>query len=514
MDFTPLLRLYARYRLWRLARLDPAGTQEDQLLGLLRQAEATRFGRDHAFARITSVSQFQKQVPLRRYEAFWEEYWRRDFPRLRDCAWPGEIPYFALTSGTTTGVTKYIPLSREMIRSNVRAAGDVLVHHVANRPQSRVLGGLSFLLGGSTSLKEEAPGIRSGDLSGIAAFEAPRWTRSRIFPPTEVSLIPDWEEKIARLAPLSLGKDIRLLSGVPSWLLAFFDRLDAIAPCADDRAAGRLRAHYPNLELLVHGGVNFAPYRARFKALLKGGHAELREVYPASEGFIAVADRGDGEGLRLLIDNGLFFEFVPAAELGDANPRRHWVGNAEINIDYAVVVSTCAGAWAYVLGDTVRFIDLNPPRILVTGRTSYALSGFGEHLIEEEIETAVAAAAEAIGASVSDFTVGPEYPSKPGQAGRHCYFVEFVGETPEERRLAAFARTLDHRLCSLNSDYKDHRTHDLALKAPKVMAAKPGAFARWMKERGQLGGQHKAPRVVTDPDLLKRLAARLCLSVK
>lgn len=508
IDVTPLARLYARRRLRRLAGLAPAAVQEAQLLSLVHQAAATRFGRDHGFDRIGSVAAFQRQVPLRRYEDFWDGYWRRPFPRLRDCAWPGEIPFFALTSGTSTGVTKYIPCSHEMVASNIRAAGDLLVHHLANRPQSRLLGGLSLMLGGSTGLAVETPGVRSGDLSGIAAFTAPWWARLRLFPPRDLSLIADWEEKIGRLAPLALRSDIRLLGGVPSWLLAFFDRLDALQPPAGG-GLGRLCDHFPNLELVIHGGTGFAPYRARFEALLEGSHAELREVYPASEGFIALADRGEGEGLRLLIDNGLFFEFVPTAELDSSSPTRHWIASAERDVDYAVVVSTCAGLWAYVLGDTARFVDLAPPRILVTGRTGSSLSAFGEHLIEAEIERAVAAAAQAIGAAVRDFTVGPVYPRGPGEVGGHLYVVEFMEEPPDGRRLAAFAAALDRTLCALNADYRDHRAHDLAMTAPRVAAARPGAFARWMKARGRLGGQHKAPRIQPGGAALEALAARL-----
>ncbi len=500
LDATPLLRLYAHYRLPRLAALDPATVQQRQLLELTAQAKDTRFGLDHSFAGIRSVADYQNTVPLRRYEDFWTAYWRDRFPVLADVTWPGRIPYFANTSGTTTGANKHIPVSRAMVKANRRATLDLLVHHVANRPRSRVLGGKNFMLGGSTDLEPCAPGVLMGDLSGIAANEVPWWVRSRFFPPRDLALISDWEEKIERLASRSLEEDIRTIGGTPSWLLLFFERLHALRP----ETGGRLVEYYPNLELLIHGGVNFAPYRQRFEDLLSGGHAETREVYPASEGFIALADRGPGEGLRLLSDNGLFFEFVPADELGAANPTRHWIATAEEGINYALIVTSCAGLWSYIIGDTVRIIDLKPPRILVTGRTSYSLSAFGEHLTGEEIEDAVATAAASIGAAVTDFTVSPIYPAQAGETGYHLYVVEFSTSVASDD-CEKFASAVDQKLCALNEDYAVHRAGDFQMAAPKVKVLPPGAFAAWMKARGRLGGQNKVPRVILDVDMFQSL---------
>jgi len=500
LDATPILRLYARYRQRQLAREDAVAAQARTLLKLVAAARETRFGRDHDFAAIASVEDFQAQVPLRTYEAFWRDYWEAAFPRLVDVTWPGTIPFFALTSGTTSGATKYIPCSREMNKANERAAIDLLVHHLMNRPRSRLLGGRDFMLGGSTDLKEEAPGIYSGDLSGIAASVVPWWARPRYFPPRDLERIADWERKVAQLAAASLDADIRTISGVPSWLLLFFDRL-AEAAGASDR---RLVSLYPNLELLVHGAVNFAPYRETFAALLDGSHAETREVYAASEGFIAIADRGDGEGMRLIADNGLFYEFVPLEQLDAPTPTRHWLKTVEPGVNYAVVVSSCAGVWGYVLGDTVRFVDRVPPRILITGRTSYMLSAFGEHLIAEELETAIAGAAAAIGANVVDYSVGALMPARPGDLGQHLYVVEFADTVPAG--VDAFAAELDRQLTATNEDYRTYRTGQ-RLKPPHVHAVPPGTFAAWMKRRGQLGGQHKVPRIVTDPALFAALRA-------
>jgi hypothetical protein len=498
---TLFVRSYAQWRIWLLNVQKPALTQERELLSLVRRAASTRFGRDHDFGSIASVQDFQDRVPLRRYEDFWNDYWKTEFPKLDHCSWPGEIPYFALTAGTTTGVTKYIPCSREMLAANFRAAQDILFHHLLNRPKSRILDGKGFMLGGSTDLHEEAPGILSGDLSGIEANEVPWWVRPYAFPPRELALLADWKEKIDKVARLSLKENITAISGTPNWLLVLFDKLAELRPSEEQRLCN----YYPDLELLVHGGVDFRPYANRFAELLEDSRAELREVYPASEAFVAIADRRPGEGLRLIVDNGVFFEFVPTEELGGTNPIRHWLGNAETELDYAVVVSTCAGAWAYILGDTIRFIELDPPRILVTGRTSYVLSAFGEHLINSEIEEAVATAAAAINANVVDYCVAPSFPDRPGDKGRHHYVVEFTEGLPSPDRLAVFAAMLDARLGELNVDYQQLRKADYALRAPMIDVIAPGRFAAWMKSRGQLGGQHKVPRIINNEALFRAL---------
>jgi hypothetical protein len=500
LDATPLLRAYAAWRLRRLARQDAVQEQQQLLLGLLRRGEPTRFGVDHGFTRLRTVADYQSAVPLRRYEDFWQAYWQPTFPRLDGVTWPGLIPYFANSSGTSSGITKHIPLSQAMMSANRRAAVELLVHHIANRPHSRILGGRNFMLGGSTALTGLGPGVAMGDLSGIAAARVPWWARDRYFPSGSLARIVDWEEKTQALALQSLKEDIRSLSGTPSWLLLFFERLWAIHP----ERERRLTSHYPNLELLVHGGVSFAPYRDRFAGLLAGSHAETREVYPASEGFVAIADRGPNDGLRLLADNGLFFEFVPVAELGSSQPTRHWLGTAQPDIDYALVLTTCAGLWSYVLGDTVRLASRDPPRLFVTGRTSYDLSAFGEHLTGEEIERAVSTAAREIGADTTDFTVGPVFDGR----GHHLYVVEFH-EPVDSERLARFVTAVDRALLAANDDYAVHRKGDFGMDPPQAVAVAPGAFAAWMKARGKLGAQNKVPRVMTDPEALQRLLTAL-----
>ena len=369
IDLTPLLRLYARFRAGQLARQRAARVQRQSLMRLLARASDTRFGREHGFAAIRDVKAFQTAVPLRRYEDFWKAYWAPAFPVLVDVSWPGQIPFFAASSGTSTGATKFIPVNWEMVRSNRQAGLDLLVHHLQTRPDSHVFAGRHLLLGGSTDLVERAHGVKSGDLSGIAAATLPLWAWPFAFPPPEIARLNDWTEKMARLARAAPAANIHSLSGTPSWLLLFFDELARRHP----GRGSRLVDFFSHLELLVHGGVNFAPYRLRFAEWLDASRAETREVYAASEGFIAVADRGEGEGLRVILDHGIFYEFVPVAEIDSATPTRHWIGDIETGVEYAPVLTTCAGLWAYIVGDTVRFVDREPPRLLVTGRLSYTL---------------------------------------------------------------------------------------------------------------------------------------------
>ena len=493
INYTPLLRAYARRRRRALTRQDAVAAQERQLLALIGCAKNTLFGRDHGFAGIRTVADFQAATPLRDYDAFWRDYWKAPFPLLDDVSWPGRIPYFAVTSGTTSGTSKYIPVSHAMNRANARAGLDVLAHHAAHNSASRALGGKGLMLGGSTELVREADGVFSGDLSGIAVKRMPWWARQFAFPPLDIALLSDWEEKVTRIAELARDADVSIITGTPSWLLILFEKQQALAGGAGDAAA-----LYPKLDLLVHGGVNFKPYRARFEEFLGPG-VELREVYPASEGFIALQDEAPEDGLRLLLDNGLFFEFVPIEELGTASPTRHTLADVETGVNYALVLSSCAGCWAYLIGDTVRFLSTDPPRVLITGRTSYFLSAFGEHVIEEELEEAVTEAAAAIGAGVTDFSVGAVYPAEQGDLGHHRFIVEF-GRPPDPEALKRFADLTDRRLSALNDDYRAHRAEGFGMAAPEVVSVPQGTFAAWMKSRGRLGGQNKVPRIINDQE--------------
>jgi hypothetical protein len=482
--------LFARYARRRAAQLDrrPAAVaQQATLLRLVRHAENTRFGRDHGFATIRSVADYQARVPLREYEAFWEEYWRPGFPHSRNITWPGRVPYFALSSGTTTGSTKYVPVSAEMLASNRRAALTSLAWFRDAHPRADLFSGRLFFLGGSTALTRLDPARPlplAGDLSGIAVHETPALLRPCAFPSVDLALQTDWDRKLDRLAEQSARLPITLLSGVPSWLLVLFERLRQVT------GKEQVVDVWPTLRVVVHGGTRFDPYRRLFRRLVGPG-VHFLETYPASEGFVAAADPRY-ELLRLIPDHGVFFEFVPVDELGKDRPTRHTVAEVVPGVQYAVVLTTCAGLWGYVLGDTVCFERRDPPLLRFTGRIRQFLSAFGEHLIGEEVERAVARAAELTGADVTDYHVGPVFPEQPGQPGRHRYLVEFAREPRDER---AFAVELDAELSRSNEDYRAHRAGDLTLLGPEVVRVPPGAFAAWMRSRGKLGGQHKVPRM-------------------
>jgi GH3 auxin-responsive promoter len=483
-------------RVARLAQADPIRVQEQTLLSLVRKARATRFGRDHNFAAIRSVADFQEAVPLRSYEEVWKRYFRDQYPIFDNLTWPGRIPYLALTSGTTQGATKYIPISRAMLASNRKAAQTMVAYHLASRPDSRLFHGRLFFLGGSTDLEQPAPDVQQGDLSGIASKELTELLRPYTFPPLDLALEPDWDRKLGLLAERSLNEPITLVGGVPSWLLVLFRRL------LDLSGKATLAEVWPMLEIVVHGGVKFDPYREAFEAVLGSPRIRLQETYPCSEGFIAFGDP-ETDFLRLVYDHGLFYEFVPLDELDSPMPTRHWLGDVRTGINYAIVLSTCAGMWSHVVGDTVRFESLSPPLMTFTGRTKYTLSAFGEHLISEEVEGSIADASTACGASVRDWHVGPVF---LGPLGYHLYVVEFLKPPPD---LHAFRGALDADLSRRNADYRAHRAEGVGLPLPMMVVARPGGVDAWMRSRGKLGGQHKVPRMDSTGTLTREFVAFL-----
>jgi len=486
--------IHAKARVRRLAAMDPVRVQRQSLLRLAARARSTLFGRDHDFGGISSVEDFQRRVPVRTYEMFWDDYLKAHHPVFDNLAWPGRIPHLALTSGTTQGTTKYIPVSGEMVRSNRQAAQTMVAAHLATRPRSRLFQGRMFFLGGTTQLELVAPGVHQGDLSGIAAVELSPLLRPYTFPPLDLALESDWDRKLDALAKRCPNEQITLVSGVPSWLLMLFQR---VLRQTGKRTIGEA---WPSLEVVVHGGVKFDPYEEAFRAMIGRDDVRLQETYPCSEGFIGFGDPETGL-LRLIVDHGIFYEFIPISEYrvkGTAGAR-HWLGNAQTGVEYAIVVSTCAGMWAHLIGDTIRFESLDPPLFRFTGRTKYALSAFGEHLINEEVEAAIVAAARATGSTVRDWHVGPVF---SGALGHHQYVVEFLGDPAEPE---AFGRVLDEELRRRNDDYRAHRAEGAGIPSPGVVVARPGAFESWMRSRGKLGGQNKVPRMDGSGDLTREL---------
>jgi hypothetical protein len=387
-----------------------------------------------------------------------------------------------------------------MLASNQRAALTTLALFLAAYPGTPLFTGKFFFLGGSTDLRDVGAGRLAGDLSGITALEASPLLRPYTFPPLELALEKDWEKKMLRLAEEGAHQPITMLSGLPAWLLVLFDRLRQVT------GKEHMADIWPGLRLVIHGGTKFEPYRSLFERHIGNPSVHHVEVYPASEGFVATEDPRYGL-LRLVPDHNLFFEFVPVAELDSPRPTRHTVADLEVGVQYAVVLTTCAGLWSYVLGDTVAFERRDPPLLRFTGRTRYFLSAFGEHLISEEVERAVAAAATATGAMVADFHVGPVFPESPTSIGRLRFLIEFA-EVPKD--VARFATELDAVLCRLNEDYAAHREGDLTMLAPEVVAVRRGGFADWMRSHGKLGGQHKVPRMDNSGTITEEMRRFFC----
>jgi hypothetical protein len=489
--------------------MDPAEAQARTLLGLVARARATRFGRDHDFAAIRSVADFQARVPIRTYEDLWEAYWRKAWPILDNVTWPGRIPFFARSSGTTSGRTKFIPITREIVQANKRAGFDLMAFHLAHNPESRPLAGRSFIVGGTTALEEAAPGVFVGDISGITTKLTPFWIKSRLVPPKNLATIANWDEKLDAVSRHAVGKRVTMMSGQCNWLLMMLDRIRE-----HHAEGGRVDGPtFPDLQLLIHGGVPVDLYRDRLRVHLEGARVDMRELYPASEGFIACADRGPGEGLRLMLDNRLFLEFVPLGEIGSARPTRHWAATIERDVDYALVLSNNAGLWAYQIGDVVRFVDTDPPRLLIQGRVAQALSPFGEHLIGAEIDEAVRSAARQLGIGLAEYTVGPMLPAAARRTGYHVYILEpaspLAGDWSTLARRAA--EHIDTVLRAINFDYDRKRTGDSAIGRPLVHWVEPGTFQSWLRAKNKLGGQHKVPRVTAKADRFAQMARELGL---
>jgi len=483
---------------------DPAGAQGRVFQKLLRRGRDTWFGRQHGLASVRTHEDFVRAVPISDYVGRLEMF-RRILGGERDVSWPGRARFFAQTSGTTAG-DKYIPVTREMAASNRRAALAMfaLYRRWGGGKIESLLDGQLLFLGGSTSLSRTDSGAMVGDLSGIATRSI-RWPLSRRYEPgAALALLDTWERKVQAVAERVAHRDVRFVTGMPSWVKILFDRLcelRGVNPC------GGMSEIWPNLQLFVHGGVNFAPYRPSFLPYFRPDHRlDFLEVYPASEGFIAIQAEPASPGMEMLIDNGLFYEFVPLSQWGSPQAPRLTIEQVQLDVPYSLVLSTCAGLWAYDLGDVVRFVSLLPPRIVFAGRNKHFVNAFGENVIGEHVSAAVAAASAATGAQVVEFTVAPIYSGASRRVGAHEYVVEF--NSPPRGGIEAFAVAIDAELKRINNDYSVKRAGDLGMTPPEITAVPQGTFYRWMKARGKLGGQHKVPLCANDrgyaDDLLRQ----------
>ncbi|MFO0832037.1 MAG: GH3 auxin-responsive promoter family protein [Phycisphaerales bacterium] len=504
-----------------------AGVQLAQLRNLLRTAAGTDFGRRHKFARLAGLDQaellpaYRAEVPVADWHAFQE-----DIRRMREggepgVLWPGRVLDFAQTSGTTAG-DKFIPVSRDMLRSNFLASLDIFAHlHRFGVSLPQMLGGKSLFLGGSTNLTPNEHGVRTGDLSALVT-PLIRWPLSEIYlPGPQIALMSHWPSKIDAMAERCLAEDVRMVSGMCSWGLVLFERVLSMARSKGQRA-DTITDVWPNFKVFVHGGVKYAPFDPRVRQVYSGspqgdGIPCRLELYPASEGFVAIQDRAGEPGLRLLTDIGNFAEFVPLEEIGGTAPVAKTCWEVEKGQKYVVVLSTCAGLWRYVLGDVVEFDTIpdkplylgggggeGPARLRIVGRHRHFINAFGENLIVENIENGVADASRATGVVVGEFTAGPVYPGEGRRPGLEL-LVEAGGMTSD--RVAAFGEALDSSLKRQCVDYGIKRTDGLGMAEPTVSVVPLGTFHRWLESKGKLGGQHKCPRCANGREVLEAIKA-------
>jgi hypothetical protein len=461
----------------------PAQTQQAVFESIIDKAKDTTFGKDHGFSSIRNHADFVKQVPIRDYEGL-KEYVELIKSGQSNILWPGKPLYFAKTSGTTSG-TKYIPISKDSIGNHINGARDSLLNYVHHSGKSSFLDKKLIFLSGSPELEKTA-GIHTGRLSGIANHHVPGYLRSNQMPSYQTNCMNDWEEKLDQIIEETINERMSLISGIPPWVQMYFDKIQA-------KTGKEIKDVFPDFSLFVYGGVNFEPYRKKLFDSI-GKKIDSVELFPASEGFFAFQDLPNSEGLLLLLNSGIFYEFIPAEEYHSQNPTRLTIGEVELGKNYALIINSNAGLWGYSIGDTVKFVSKNPYRLVVTGRIKHFISAFGEHVIGEEVEKAMK---ETLlyhpEVSISEFTVAPQVTPEEGLP-HHEWLIEF--STPPAN-LPAFERRLDESLCKLNS-YYDDLIKGKILTTLVVTSLQPGAFQDYMKRLGKLGGQNKVPRLSND----------------
>ena len=467
-------------------------TQENALRRLLARAQGTHFGRTHGFSTIREASEFSTRVPLHCYEDL-KPWFDRALSGEQDVTWPGRIAYFGMSSGTTAG-NKYLPISNDSIRQQRRGGFDPLASYLRWTSDTELLSGKVILLGGSTALERRPSGAWVGDNTGIMARHMPRCVASHYLPSPKTRAISDWDTKIDAIVAESLDADVRVLAGTPNWFFGLFERLLSAA-----RRRGRtpetVHDIWPNLRLLTGGGVNFEPYRALIRSCL-ARHVPYVDVYNATEGGImGVQDRPDDMAMRLLPDNGLFYEFVPLEELSSSRPRRVPLWEVESGVVYALAVTTMSGIYSYLLGDCLRFVETFPHRFVFEGRSAAFLNLTGEHVSQGELERAANVATRELGLRLREFTVTADIAANDEGAVRHRWLMEFESTEVDTQKCAEL---IDCDLSQGNDDYKVHRNSRASLLHPQVDVLRPGAFEAWMKNRGKLGAQNKVPRVLSD----------------
>ncbi|MDC6350622.1 GH3 auxin-responsive promoter family protein [Zeaxanthinibacter sp. PT1] len=478
-------RIFARKIVRKTARWakQPHKTQDKVFRELLGIAKNTAFGKDHGFDQIKNHIDFTSRVPIRDYEEL-KPYVERSVAGEPDILWPGKPLYFAKTSGTTSGA-KYIPITGPSIKYQVEASRDAILHYIHETGNSAFVDRKMIFLQGSPELAEKN-GIKLGRLSGISAHYVPDYLQKNRLPSWETNCIEDWETKVNAIVEETLHEDMAVIAGIPSWVQMYFERLQ-------QKTGKKVGELFQNFQLFIYGGVNYEPYRAKFEALI-GRRVDSIELFPASEGFFAYQDSQKEKGLLLLLNSGIFYEFVKADEFFKENPRRLLLQDVELGVNYVMIISTNAGLWAYNLGDTVQFTSLDPYRVVVSGRIKHFISAFGEHVIAKEVEQAMQEAVEASAAQVNEFTVAPQITPEGDELPYHEWLIEFSKEPAD---MESFRQTLDRSLQRQNSYYFD-LIEGKVLQPLKISRIREGGFRDYMKSIGKLGGQNKVQRLYND----------------
>ncbi|RZM20718.1 MAG: GH3 auxin-responsive promoter family protein [Pedobacter sp.] len=501
---SPAISSLARMRLWRIDgwKHHPADAQREVLQDLVTSAQYTEFGKKYGFSELFSIKSFKNAVPVHEYDDL-KPYIERIMQGEQNLLWNTPVYWFAKSSGTTSDKSKFIPISDESLEDcHFKAAKDVLTMYYQFNPDSELLTGKGLVLGGSHNINPMNNEAQYGDLSAVLLQNTPFWGHWLRTPDLSIALMDEWESKIEKLAVSTIKENVTSISGVPTWTLVLFRRILELT------GKKTMSEVWPSLELYMHGGVSFTPYREQFEKLI-GKKINYLEMYNASEGFFAAQENPGDNGMLLFSDHGIFMEFMPVSEYGKKHPMTFGLQDVELGKNYALVISTNGGLWRYIVGDTIQFTALNPYRIKVSGRLKHYMNAFGEEVIVDNTDKAIAIAAEKTGAIVNDYTAAPVYFSE-GSNGAHEFLIEFQKEADS---LIDFSRELDIALKSINSDYEAKRHKDIALRAPIIQPLKKGTFNEWLHSKGKLGGQHKVPRLSNDRTLLEEISKFSGISV-
>jgi hypothetical protein len=473
----------------------PFETQQETLYQLLAKAALTEWGKKYHYSSISSIKEYQSRFPVQTYEDI-IPYVERLRKGETDLLWPGEIKWFAKSSGTTSTKSKFIPMSWEALEDcHYRAAKDILVLYTMQKPGTRIFSGKSLTLGGSHRMNQFSNDSLYGDLSAILIENAPFWVDIIRTPKQKIALLEDFEEKLKLITESTINENVTSISGVPSWYLVLIKQILAFT------GKTNLLDVWPNLEVFFHGGISFTPYREQYKKLINGDQMNYMETYNASEGFFGIQDDPLSSDMLLMLDYGIFYEFIPLNKINSDDPPVFTVSEVETGVNYAIIISTNGGLWRYMMGDTIVFTSLNPYRFRISGRTKHFINVFGEEVIVDNAEKALEKACAETNAVISEYTAGPVFMNTSSK-GSHEWIIEFE-KSPSD--ITKFIQILDDSLKSVNSDYEAKRYKDLNLVIPVVRAVPQGTFNKWMKTMNKLGGQNKVPRLSNSREYIEEL---------